>query len=193
MRIRHPGAWIAGGIFVVIVFILVFVLRIFDESAKHSENHPEYPAVYGVQTFEDQGNDHIAAGEEFDDYNSRPPTSGPHGPAVKWGIHDQPVPEESLVHNLEHGGVVIWYNCAGGAQSLDDAGCDRFVRDLRDVVEPRVDDGMFIVLVPYPEMENRISLTAWQNLDSFDDFNKERIDAFIASFECKYDPEGFCG
>jgi Protein of unknown function (DUF3105) len=193
LRVRHPGAWIAGAVFVFVVFLLVFVLRVFDESAKHSKNHPEYPASYGVEVFEDQGGlPHIAPGVEIDTYNSRPPTSGPHTVPADWGIHNEPVPEESLVHNMEHGGVVIWYNCDGGPQPLDEEACDQLARDLSELVDPRVDDGMFIVLVPYNEIENRISLTAWQNLDSFDDFNVERIEAFIASFECKYDPEGFC-
>ena len=102
------------------------------------------------------------------------------------------VPVESAVHNLEHGGVVIWYNCQGGPQPLDEAACDQLVRQLTDVVDPRLDDGMYIVLTPYSDMDNRIALTAWQYLDAFDEFDAERIEAFIASFECKFDPEGAC-
>jgi hypothetical protein len=41
-------------------------------------------------------------------------------------------------------------------------------------------------------MDNRIALTAWQNLDAFDEFDKTRIEAFIASFECNFDPENAC-
>jgi hypothetical protein len=192
LRIRHPGVWIGAAIFIIALFLLVFVLRAFDESAKHSKNHPAYPVQYGVQMFEDQGRQHIAAGEVFTGYDSRPPTSGPHGPALPWGIHNAPVPVESAVHNLEHGGVVIWYNCDGGPQPLDEAACDQLLRDLSELVKPRVDDGMFIVLAPYGMMDNRIALTAWQYLDAFDDFDAERIEAFIASFECKFDPEGAC-
>jgi hypothetical protein len=192
LRIRHPGAWISAGIFIFVLVVIVFVLRPFDTSSKHSENHPPYPAEYGVQTFADLGRQHIPAGTEFDGYNSRPPTSGPHGPAVAWGVQNAPVSEESLVHNLEHGGVVIWYNCDGGPQPLDEPACDRLIADLTGVVDSRVDDGMYIVLTPYAEMDNRIALTAWQNLDSFDEFDEKRIEAFIKSFECKFDPENAC-
>ena len=56
------------------------------------------------------------------DGNSNPPTGGPHwsaqcsidpgdgrrcGPAP-WGVYLSPWPAETLVHNLEHGGTVIW-------------------------------------------------------------------------------------
>jgi len=192
LRIRHPGAWMGAAILIFVLFVWVFLFRPFENSAKHSKNHPQYPAEYGVHMFEDQGRAHIAAGEVFTGYNSRPPTSGPHGPALSWGIRNTPVPVESAVHNLEHGGVVIWYNCDGGPQPLDEAACDQLLRDLSDLVKPRVDDGMYIVLAPYAMIENRIALTAWQYLDAFDEFDQQRIEAFIASFECKFDPENAC-
>jgi hypothetical protein len=44
-------------------------------------------------------------------YPSNPPTSGPHAQsALNFRVHDTPQPKENLVHNMEHGGVIIWYN-----------------------------------------------------------------------------------
>jgi len=62
---------------------------------------------------EDQGREHVtpAAVAAFA-YNSNPPTSGPHLPTwVKAGIFEMPQSEGELLHSLEHGYVVVSYNC----------------------------------------------------------------------------------
>lgn len=154
------------------------------------ESRPDYP--FPVQTFEDQGQEHLPPGQAFDFYNSNPPTSGPHAPApAPWGVSDSLVPREVAVHNMEHGGVVIWYNCAGGEQPLDDAACRQLRDQLASVTEAALSNGKLILMTPYLEMERRIALTAWQNLDTFDEFDQARIEAFIESFERKFNPEGF--
>ena len=44
-------------------------------------------------------------------YNSDPPTSGWHTPELNsWGSYDYVIPDERLVHNMEDGGVVLWYS-----------------------------------------------------------------------------------
>ncbi|MDO8572045.1 MAG: DUF3105 domain-containing protein, partial [bacterium] len=62
---------------------------------------------------EDQGREHVTpqAVDEFP-YNSNPPTSGPHLPAwVKPGVFTEPKHDGELIHSLEHGYVIISYNC----------------------------------------------------------------------------------
>lgn len=60
-----------------------------------------------------QGREHISVGASHLPYNSSPPTSGPHyGNPAPWGIYDHELPDEQLVHNLEHGGIWISYNCS---------------------------------------------------------------------------------
>ncbi len=181
-----------------ILIALVFGFRVCGDSGPHSSGNPDYPAKYDLQTFEDQGRDHVAAGTVVDTYNSNPPTSGPHGPLVQilpgqnWGVSPVPAAKESAVHNMEHGGVVVWYNCDGGPAPLEADSCEILEDQLSEIVLARVNAGMFILMTPYEEMENRIALTAWRNLDTFDEFDGVRIEAFIASFECRFDPEGFC-
>ncbi|HSN73523.1 MAG TPA: DUF3105 domain-containing protein [Anaerolineae bacterium] len=105
-------------------------------------------------------------------YNSTPPTSGPHlGNLAPWGIHPQPIPNELQVHNLEDGGVMVQYNCPDG--------CPDLVAQLAEIVKP-FDHG--VVLAPYPDMESRIALTAWTRIDTFDDFDAERIERFIKAY-----------
>ncbi len=151
---------------------------------------PEYP--YSVQTFEDQGREHIAPGQVFDGYNSNPPTSGPHSSqAANWGVSERELPKEVPVHNMEHGGVVIWYNCDGGPEPLDAAGCAALKDQLAAVVRAANARRKLVLMTPYPHMPHRIALTAWRTLDAFDEFDAERVEAFIEAYERKFNPEGF--
>ncbi len=59
----------------------------------------------------DQGRNHVPAGTA-EKYNSNPPTSGPH--YAQWekpGIYSKVLPDGNLIHSLEHGYIVISYNC----------------------------------------------------------------------------------
>lgn len=59
----------------------------------------------------DQGREHVTPGAKVD-YSSNPPTSGPHFESwEKSGIYDQPLADGKLVHSLEHGYIIVSYNC----------------------------------------------------------------------------------
>jgi hypothetical protein len=104
-------------------------------------------------------------------YNSTPPTSGPHlGQVAQWGVHSEPIPNELQVHNLEDGGVMVQYDCED---------CDELVNQLAGVVR-RYHEA--VILAPYPDMPNRIALTAWGRIDAFDEFDEERIVSFIEAY-----------
>lgn len=46
------------------------------------------------------------------EYKSNPPTSGPHyAEPEKPGVYSTPPLDGKLVHSMEHGYVIIWYNC----------------------------------------------------------------------------------
>ena len=154
------------------------------------ESRPDY--TYPVQTFEDLGLDHLEPGQTYDFYNSDPPTTGPHVvPAAEWGVHDSPLPKEVLPHNMEHGGVVILYDCSAGEAPLDDTECQELRDQLTAITESNRSNGKLILMTPYSGMEHPIALTAWRNLDAFDQFDGQRVQAFIDSFERRFNPEGF--
>ena len=59
----------------------------------------------------DLGRNHVPEGTVVE-YNSNPPTSGPH--YAQWekpGAYDRVLPDGRLIHSLEHGYIVISYNC----------------------------------------------------------------------------------
>jgi len=104
-------------------------------------------------------------------YNSTPPTSGPHLTQIApWGIHTEPIANELQVHNLEDGGVMVQYNCQD---------CDELVSQLAEVVRRYSDH---VILAPYPNMDSTIALTAWGRIDTFDEFDRDRIVAFIEAY-----------
>ena len=80
------------------------------------------PAANAGVQLPDDGQTHVSQGTDCrssagaaecgtDPYSSLPATSGPHwGTPANWGVYSTPQAESQLIHNLEHGGVVIWYD-----------------------------------------------------------------------------------
>jgi len=63
------------------------------------------------QLFEDLGREHVTDISEVT-YNSNPPTSGTHFPIwAKRGVYDRVISDGYLIHSLEHGYIVISYDC----------------------------------------------------------------------------------
>ncbi len=66
----------------------------------------------------DLGRDHVTdiAGIK---YSSTPPTSGPHFPIwAKKGVYDRIISDGYLIHSLEHGYVILSYDCTKQVTSL---------------------------------------------------------------------------
>ena len=123
------------------------------------------------ERIENQGTDHIPFGAIHPPYNSVPATSGwhyaqPDAPAA-WGVYREVLPDEVLVHNLEHGGVGVHYDCPEG--------CDDLVGQLSTVVQ----DFDKVIVSPYRGMGARVVLTAWNYIERLDGFDGERIAGFI--------------
>ena len=131
------------------------------------------------ERMEDQGGTHIDLGESHASYNSVPATSGWHYvqplAPVRWGLHDEVVLDEYRLHNLEHGGIGVHYSCPDG--------CPELVAQLAAIVELSRDEGLKVLMSPYPGMETTIALTAWTFLDAFDVFDEDRVKDFISSHE----------
>ncbi len=134
------------------------------------------------------------AGYNTTEYGTVPPTSGKHiGELAMPGVYDGiPIPNEVVVHNMEHGYVIVWYNCNADPM-LNSEGCGQLLNTLTAWAEPLVAGGRSLVVTPHSETESRITLTAWQFRDVMEEVDPERIQVFIDTFECHYDPEDTCG
>ncbi len=64
--------------------------------------------------------DHIPPGTKFSSYKSSPPTSGPHypDPAV-CKFHESGAPIQNLIHNMEHGHIVLLYQRSTDAATIE--------------------------------------------------------------------------
>ena len=93
---------------------------------------------------------HLNSPDTKPKYNSFPPSSGPHyQQPAPWSIFEEPVKQTILVHNLEHGGIIVQY----GTQVSDGD-----VQKLRDFYQ---DDPYGLVVAPFPKLGDKFALTAW--------------------------------
>ena len=126
------------------------------------------------------GQEHVPDGTHVE-YPSYPPTSGTHWPRwADWGVHPDPVPEEMLVHNLEHGGVVLLYRCSSP--------CPDVVQELSAIFRalPASKYGHVKVIVcPNVRIGRRFALLAWTRLDEFDTVDRERVLRFVRAYQDK--------
>ncbi|MDH3518229.1 MAG: DUF3105 domain-containing protein [Acidimicrobiia bacterium] len=125
------------------------------------------------QAYEDLGNFHLEdPNQPHDPYNSAPPSSGPHlGVLARWGVHDDVIPPELFVHNLEDGGIVFAYDCSEP--------CPDIVDGLTSLVEG-LGDG--VMLTAYPGIidsdgvAHRAAAVAWTRVLYFDGLDAETLD-----------------
>ncbi len=140
------------------------------------------PPPPGVE-FPSQGNFHLSAIEEpHAEYNSSPPSSGPHvGFLANWGPSEEALPPELFLHNLEDGGIVLAYNCPDGCDELQ-AGVDAIVTDV----------GAGTLSTPYENPivdpdgnEYRAAAVAWTRVFYFDELTPEvesEVETFISLY-----------
>ena len=97
---------------------------------------------------------------------TNPPSSGDHfGEWARWGIHTTVIPRGYWVHSLEHGAVVLLYNCAKLPAGTD---CEPFKQALRDASAAIPSDGtcaapvrVRTVITPDPLIDTAIAAVAW--------------------------------
>jgi len=124
--------------------------------------------------YPDQGHDHIPLPAfPHPPYISEPPASGPHTPyTAPWGVHANPLPDEVLVHNLEHGGVVLGYRCTDCPDVA--AGLTRLAAGYP-----------LVIIAPNPRLPAPIVLSAWQHtlrVQALDDEGRWAIRSFLARY-----------
>jgi hypothetical protein len=156
-KAEHRKEALRRNLITIVVAIVVAVAVIFAiTSEKRSKEAPvgvptSEAGCDPIEEFPAQQGQHIEEGAQHDPYNSDPPTSGPHyATPADTGFYTAPLRTEQVVHNLEHGQIVIWY-------------ADDLSAENQSLIEEITDDERnATVSVPYSiDPKYQIVLTAW--------------------------------
>lgn len=158
MMIKKNRLWILPGLILLMTGLgCVTVTRMFEPptpTPPPTSTPAPVPTEYAVP---DEGVAHIQLGDTGV-YEHYPPSSGQHyGQTVEWGFYEEEVQPEYYVHNLEHGGVVILYNCPEACPDTEDA--------LFQLINQAPAEDVFgevkIIVSPNAKIESPVVALAW--------------------------------
>ena len=124
----------------------------------------EATPIPGVETFEVGSAAHTT---ETVDYPQDPAAGGPHDPSwQKCADYDAPVRPENVVHSQEHGAVWITYQ-------------PDLPESEREILAALAEDQPYLLISPYPGLEEPVVASAWGAQLRLDDVSDPRLQAFI--------------
>ena len=137
------------------------------QNDKQAQEQQASSPIEGVQTYDDLTSQHVD-GEV--DYPQSPPVGGDHNPTwVNCGSYDEPVPQTSAVHSMEHGAVWVTYQ--------PDIGDDQM--SVLDEIAAAED---YALVTPYAEQEAPVVATAWGVQLELEDAGDERLQTFLIKY-----------
>lgn len=100
-------------------------------------------------------------------YNSNPPTSGPHFTDwhKEWKFYETELPTGGLIHNMEHGGVVIFYK-------------PDLPQETKGLLRELTEKNDKMIASANADIPASIALAAWGVYEYFDDFDEIGMEAF---------------
>lgn len=157
---------VLGGIGLVTLVILIGGIWILSAQGEKETKKAATPLMgreYPTSTL------HVPRGEKHDAYNSNPPTSGPHwGDGVAGpGIKDGSVPDELLIHSMEHGAVIVWYK--------NDLPADQ----VEKIKTAFTDASGKKIMTPRKNLTIPVALTSWGRLLELKTVDTAKIREFI--------------
>lgn len=154
------------GLVLVIVFVLLGV---------NSIANAEVGTVVRVDS-----RNHVPIGSDPGPYYSNPPAGGNHYD-TPWPAHFYqeselaalPVhPEGYLVHSLEHGYVIFWYNC-----NIPGTDCAALKKDIQTVMDET--GGTKLIAFPWSSMNVPLAMTSWGRIENFTTLDLAKMKLFV--------------
>jgi hypothetical protein len=156
-----------------------------NSSAIDSAHSALTPA--GTRHFPAQGHVHDPDLVKVFDYNSNPPTSGPHDEVYPpHYVNDQPIEKAALIHMLEHGNIVIAYNALPSAelQQLTEWVNQHNHGMAEGDLQSNAEAGKLVFLSPWSGItKGTIDALAWTRLYAQDKFDAKNLDAFVEAWQ----------
>lgn len=170
-RQRKIRTWLTWGGIAAAVLVLIAVLLLTDA----------LPAAAMGDEIVITTRQHVEEGTDPGPYETNLPSGGRHYPATfRAGFYEEGDPETQrlhpegyLVHNLEHGYVVFWYNCAADP-NLD---CEQLKDTIRSVME--INDGLKLIAFPWSDQPEPLVMTSWGRIMRFDEVDPDTMRAFV--------------
>ena len=124
--------------------------------------------------------DHIPVDTDPGSYATNPPAGGHHFPEVfhagfytEQNVTEMPkYPEGYLVHDLEHGYVIYWYNCQANP-SID---CTDMQNKIKQVIQEN--KSYKVIGFPWPSQKEPLVITSWGRILRLNEIDLDTMRAF---------------
>jgi Protein of unknown function (DUF3105) len=177
-RLLAIGGLLVVGLLVV-VLVLIFGSGPSANAGVQQANDGQLHTALGVDC-RDPGQQNDSTNCGTTPYSSVPAASGPHwdpSGVANWGVYSTPQPETQLIHNLEHGGIVIWYD----AEALDAAAIEALASYVNTQTASGISGRYKFILSPWGgdvPLPSPVVATAWRWLLELETADTAAIDEF---------------
>ena len=167
-------AYIGGAFFAIILLVISF-------------NIDFNPIGVRVDVMPDRS--HVPEGTDPGPFNTNPPSSGTHYAdhfsSEFFNENSFDFPEGYLIHNLEHGYAIFWYNC----DLLSAEECSLLKGEILGVMEKA---NMYkVIAYPWPKIDVPVVITSWGRMLSMDKFDPELALTYVKKYREKSpEPQG---
>lgn len=166
----NPAVW--GGLAVLGIILLVAVLFWISR--------PASPVSAMGEVVQISATDHVQEGTDSGPYASDPPAGGKHyASTYRAGFYNESDvaglpqrPEGYLVHNLEHGYILYYYNCAADPN----INCDELKQAIQDVQQEF--NTRKTIAFPWDTLETPIVMVSWGRLMPLETLDKDVMRQF---------------
>lgn len=158
---------IAGVVLILIIGETVFFIKTKTERKLHALTGTVVPVI---------SNKHVPDTTKIT-YNSNPPTSGQHYAAPQdAGIYDTAPQDGHLVHSLEHGAVILWYN----PQKVSKVQ----IAQLKTIFTELARTEQKTIMTPRPSLDVPVAVSSWGRMLKLETIDEKQIrNFFITNYD----------